>query len=368
MDTWMTSSLSPQLNDGWAVGGSDPALVPMSLRVQAFEIIRTWLFYTLVQSEFHFGRPPWRGVMISGWGLNEQGRKISKRDLAQSAGPDGFNRYVPDQVIERYGADALRLWATSARLGSDLRYSEKDVRVGRKLAVKLWNVGRFLAIHQEGFDRASATPVPVADRTAVDRWVLAHLAEAVEAATEAFDRHDFTAAHRAASAFFWSVLCDRHLEMVKDRFLYPGDHPDADRLSAQWTMREVFRVVLGLFAPFAPFVTEDLYQRFYATSEHLDSIHVSPWPTAEPDWRTERADIDQMAVMLDAVRTLRSARHLHSGTRIARLILDGADEAATALALRVAEPLRTAARADTVVFATAEQPSGVDGIALGIDP
>ncbi|MCA1707099.1 MAG: valine--tRNA ligase, partial [Actinobacteria bacterium] len=126
MDTWMTSSLTPQINDGWAVSGtgSDPALAPMSLRVQAFEIIRTWLFYTLVQSEFHFGRVPWNTVMISGWGLNEQGKKISKRDLEKSTNEDGFNRYVPDQVIARYGADALRTWATSARLGNDLRYNE----------------------------------------------------------------------------------------------------------------------------------------------------------------------------------------------------------------------------------------------------
>jgi valyl-tRNA synthetase len=363
MDTWMTSSLSPQINDGWAVTGTDPALAPMSLRVQAFEIIRTWLFYTLVQSELHFGRIPWRAVMISGWGLNEQGRKISKRDLAQSTTADGFNRYVPDQVIDRYGADALRLWATSARLGSDLRYSEKDVRVGRKLVVKLWNVGRFLDLHGGGSDRGSRPDVGA--RTAVDRWVLAHLADAVGTATEAFDGHDFTTAHRAASAFFWSVFCDRYLEMVKDRFLYPDEHPDSDRLSAQWTMREVFRTVLGLFAPLAPFVTEDLYQRFYA--EGLDSLHVSPWPTVDPAWRTDPGDIDRMATVLDTVRALRSARHLHSGTRIARLVLDASGDSSRALAGRVAEPLRTASRADAVTFAAAGTPSGVDGIAVAIE-
>ena len=151
MDTWMTSSLTPQINDGWAwrPEGPDPALAPMSMRVQAFEIIRTWLFYSVVQSELHFGRVPWRTALISGWGLNEQGRKISKRDLERHTGADGFNRYVPDDVLAKYGADALRLWAAKGRIGTDLRYNEKDVRTGRKFAVKLWNVGRFLSLNLE---------------------------------------------------------------------------------------------------------------------------------------------------------------------------------------------------------------------------
>jgi len=369
MDTWMTSSLTPQINDGWAVSGtgSDPALAPMSLRVQAFEIIRTWLFYTLVKSEFHFGRVPWNTVMISGWGLNEQGKKISKRDLEKSTNEDGFNRYVPDQVIARYGADALRLWATSARLGNDLRYNEKDVKVGRKFTVKLWNVGRFLDLHLDGFDASSATPIPVADRTAVDRWVLAHLAETVAQATEAFDHYDFMQAQKAASRFFWSVFCDRYLEMIKDRFLDPGKHSDSERRSAQWTMWEAYRTVLGLFAPFAPFVTESLYQRFYVDQEKSDSIHLSAWPTVETAWKTDPSDIDQMVVILDAVRALRSQQRLHSGTRIARLILEAPEGAPAALARVVADPLRTASRADEVVFATAAHPSGVDGITVGID-
>ncbi len=369
MDTWMTSSLSPQINDGWAVSetGSDPVLAPMSIRVQAFEIIRTWLFYTLVQSEFHFGRVPWNTVMISGWGLNEQGKKVSKRDLEKSTSADGFNRYVPDQVIARYGADALRLWATSARLGNDLRYSEKDVKVGRKFAVKLWNVGRFLGLHLDGFDPSSATPIPIADRTAVDRWLLAHLADAVERATEAFDHYDFMQAHKAASRFFWSVFCDRYLEMVKDRFLDPGKHSDSERRSAQWTMWAAYRTVLGLFAPFAPFVTESLYQRFYVDQEKFGSIHLSAWPTVDEDWKTDPNDIDQMVIILDTVRALRAQRRLHSGTRIARLILDAPEGAPAALARSVANSLRTASRADAVVFAPAEHPSGVDGVAVGID-
>ncbi|HET6185459.1 MAG TPA: valine--tRNA ligase, partial [Trebonia sp.] len=197
MDTWMTSSLSPQVNDGWATGGTDPALAPMSMRVQAFEIIRTWLFYSVVQSELLFGRVPWRTALISGWGLSEQGKKLSKRDLDKSTGADGYNRYVPDDVMAKYGADAIRLWATKGRIGTDLRYNEKDIRTGRKFAVKLWNVGRFLSLNLGDLDVSAPPPAP-GERDIVDRWLLAHLADAVAEATAAFEGHDYMQAHQAA--------------------------------------------------------------------------------------------------------------------------------------------------------------------------
>ncbi|MGH3422574.1 MAG: class I tRNA ligase family protein, partial [Streptosporangiaceae bacterium] len=243
MDTWMTSSLTPQINDGWALGGTDPALAPMSMRVQAFEIIRTWLFYSVVQSDLLFGRVPWRTALISGWGLNEQGKKLSKRDLDRSAAPDGYNRYVPDDVMARYGADALRLWATKSRIGTDLRYNEKDVRTGRKFTVKLWNVGRFLSLHVG--ELTGAAPEP-GERDIVDRWVLSHLAEAIDEATAAFEAHDYQQAHQAASRMFWSIYCDRYLEMITDRVgdATIPDSPDpeypglADRDSARWTLQE----------------------------------------------------------------------------------------------------------------------------------
>src|SRR5215467_229371 len=283
MDTWMPSSLSPQVNDGWALSGTDPALAPMSMRVQAFEIIRTWLFYSVVQSELHFGRVPWRTALISGHGLNEQGRKISKRDLERHTGQDGFNRYVPDDVLAKYGADALRLWATKGRIGTDLRYNEKDVRTGRKFAVKLWNVGRFLSLNLGSFTPAEAAFVPVPERDIVDRWLLSHLAEAIDLSTNAFEDHDYMQAHQAASRMFWPVFCDRYLEMVKDR-LAGDEGPGAGGGGgddARWTLWESFRVLLGLFAPFAPFVTEHLYQRFYAAHEPGPSLHLTRWPSAD---------------------------------------------------------------------------------------
>jgi len=371
MDTWMTSSLTPQINDGWAWSGrgSDPALAPMSIRVQAFEIIRTWLFYSVVQSELHFGRVPWRTALISGWGLNEQGRKISKRDLQAHAGADGFNRYVPDDVLAKYGADALRLWATKGRIGTDLRYNEKDVRTGRKFAVKLWNVGRFasLSLGSAGPAEAPIIPpfVPPGERDIVDRWLLSHLAEAVDLSTSAFEEHDYMQAHQAASRMFWTVFCDRYLEMVKDRVAGDGDGAD----SARRTLWESLRVLLGLFAPFAPFVTEHLYQRFYAAAEGGTSLHLTRWPAADPAWGAggpARAAVDQLTVILDATRVLRSALRLGNSARLRSLTVQAHTAAAADLLDVIAEPLRLAARADAIVRGAASHPSGVEGITVGI--
>jgi valyl-tRNA synthetase len=363
MDTWMPSSLSPQINDGWALGGTDPALAPMSMRVQAFEIIRTWLFYSVVQSELLFGRVPWRTALISGWGLTEQGKKLSKRNLDSSTGPDGYNRYVPDDVMGKYGADAVRLWATRGRIGTDLRYNEKDIRTGRKFAVKLWNVGRFVSMNLGDLD-VSATAPPPGERDIVDRWVLSHLADTVAEATAAFGTHDYMQAHQAASRMFWSVYCDRYLEMIKDRL-----GTSADRDSARWTLWESFRVLLGLFAPFAPFVTERMYQQFYRTHEGTISLHLTRWPEPDERWRGDRLAVeavDQLTVILDATRALRSGQRLGNSARLSKLTVQAHDARARSLLDQIGEPLRVAARADALVLGPADHPSGVDGITVGI--
>lgn len=344
MDTWFTSSLSPRLN-GWTDR-------PMTLRIQGHEIIRTWLFYTLVQSQVRSGQLPWRSAMISGWGLNEQGKKISKRDLAAS---NGFNRYLPDDVIEKYGADALRLWATSARIGADLRYHEKDVRTGRKFVVKLWNVGRFLEQHL-----GAASP-PGGPLTSVDRWLLSHLADTLDEVTARLEAYEVMQAHQAASRFFWSIYCDRYLEMVKGRF--DEDPTDA---AARGTLWHSFRAVLGLFAPFAPFVTEHLYQQWYQPLEGAPSLHVTAWPTADPAWRTDRGAIDAMVTVLDQVRVRRSQLRLGGSTRIATLVLHPTTGEASALAHEIAEPLRVAARADKVTYEEAAHDGGIPGLHLDL--
>jgi valyl-tRNA synthetase len=159
---------------------------------------------------------------------------------------------------------------------------------------------------------------------------------------------------------FWPVYCDRYLEMIKDRLA------SDDAGSARWTLWESFRVLLGLFAPFAPFVTERMYQQFYRAREDAVSLHLTRWPAADERWRGDRSAVDRLAVILDATRALRSGQRLGNSARLGRLIVQARDARAEALLDQIAEPLRIAARADALVRGQAEHPSGVDGITVGI--
>jgi valyl-tRNA synthetase len=161
---------------------------------------------------------------------------------------------------------------------------------------------------------------------------------------------------------FWSVYCDRYLEMIKDRVAQAGN-------SARWTLWESFRVLLGLFAPFAPFVTERMYQQFYRAHEDAVSLHLTRWPAADERWRGDRPAVeavDKLAVILDATRVLRSGQRLGNSARLSRLIVQARDAQARSLLDQIAEPLRVAARADALVLGPADHPSGVDGITVGI--
>ena len=163
----------------------------------------------------------------------------------------------------------------------------------------------------------------------MDRWLLAHLADTVAEATAAFEGHDYMQAHQAASRMFWSVYCDRYLEMIKDRLGQDGNSAQ-DRDSARWTLRESFRVLLGLFAPFAPFVTEAMYQQFYRAHEDAVSLHLTRWPAADERWRGDRQAVeavDQLAVILDATRVLRSGQRLGNSARLSQLIVQAHDDA-----------------------------------------
>jgi valyl-tRNA synthetase len=356
MDTWMTSSLSPQINSDWAKHGfTTEGQEPMSLRVQAFEIIRTWLFYSVVQSEYHFGRIPWHTVMISGWGLNEQGKKISKRDLEANTDAEGYNRYVPDSVIERFGADAVRGWATGSRLGNDLRYSEKDVRAARKFAVKVWNAGILIGKLTDGWDMNDRPPI--AERNPLDQWVLDRLCAAVNEATTALDEYEFAHAYNAASRFFWETFCDRYLELAKE-----VSRADDERrwVSTAATLDEAFRIVLGLFAPFAPHVTEAVYQERYAAREGQVSVHTTTWP--EPPVGASVPIVDQAMAVLDSIRAVRTQLRLGASTRVDALVLDARDDEARALVAEAADILQAAARAEAVEVAGAESPTKLAGL------
>jgi len=371
MDTWMTSSLTPLINANW-VGSKerigDMSLYPMSVRVQAFEIIRTWLFYTVVKSHLHTDSLPWEDVIISGWGLNENGKKISKRDLEKFTDASGFNRYEPYAVVRKYGADALRYWAAGSHLGNDVRYNENDVKAGRKLVIKLWNAARYCLMQWKGFDPGGAS-MAVSERTIEDRWLMRSVQQAAAAATAGFENNNYAIAREATDRLFWDTFCDDYLEMVKARFWTPERYADAARQSAQITMWECFRTILLMYAPFVPFITEDLYQRIYrGAGGDAASIHRGSWPRAAAEAVEDLPEMNILSAILRAVRSIRSQRRISQTRSLAALVLDiGQVAAELQPQIRSLESsFQAVARVREVSYGTATESTEIEGLCVDL--
>jgi valyl-tRNA synthetase len=361
MDTWMTSSLTPLINARWAYDDAERMgrIYPLSIRVQAYEIIRTWLFYTVLKSHYHTASVPWTAVMISGWGLDSQGKKMSK-----SQG----NFVAPEPVIEKYSADALRYWAAGATLGSDRRYSEQDVSDGKRLLTKLWNASRFVSSY---LFSAEGEPLPLApgEPTVTDRWIVSRLAATVRQATDAFEQCEYNHALTAAERFFFGDLCDNYLEIVKERFWKPERFSPAQVEAARSTLHGVLLTVLKLLAPFIPYLTEELYQIVFRPFGGEVSIHVSRWPEADAarvDAEAEAAG-NLLVDLLTTIRGWKTAQRVHANFPLGAVVVTAEPEQRQRLAA-VVDDLRAAAHAESVTFGDGgEVPTSVPGIALALE-
>ncbi len=310
MDTWATSSHSPQLAGQWL---DDPALYdqisPFSLRAQAHEIIRTWAFYTIVKYHFHHGDIPWKEAAISGWGLApEGGDKISK---SRGGGPVG-----PMEMIEQYSADAVRYWTASTGLGKDARISEEKIQTGAKLVTKLWNVARFSQRFLEGY-QPSPSPPPL---TPADAWILSRTQRLIQRVTALFKGYDYAAAKSEMESFFWRDLADNYLEMAKQR-LYDPDHPM--HAGARFALFHALLSILKVFAPILPYVTEEIFQGMFAEIDGSQSIHNAQWPEVNEGLLDEEAEIigEALLEIATAVRRYKSEHSLSLGTELERLQL-----------------------------------------------
>ncbi len=338
MDTWATSSLTPQIVGGWE---RDPelwaAVSPMDLRPQAHEIIRTWLFSTVVRSHLEDDRLPWDHAAISGWILDPDRKKMSK-----SKG----NVVTPMGLLDKHGSDAVRYWAASGRPGTDTAFDEGQMKIGRRLAIKILNASRFvlgLGVDAGAVGDAQAVTHPL------DRAQLALLANVVEQATAAFEDYNYTRALEITESYFWS-FCDDYMELVKDRAY--GSRGAAGAASARAALATALGVQLRLFAPFLPFVTEEVWSYWQE-----GSVHRAAWPTAQ-EARDVAGDGDpalvaDLAWVLTAIRKAKSERKVAMNSALLEVRVSAPQDAVSRLK-GADDDLGAAARAESVSVAAGD--------------
>ncbi|MDD4409870.1 MAG: valine--tRNA ligase [Candidatus Pacebacteria bacterium] len=298
MDTWATSSCTPFLLREIV---DEKDLFPVDLRPNAHEIIRTWDFYSIVKSALHFDSIPFKNVMISGHGLDEQGKKISKR----------LGNYTPsDKLVEEYGADAIRYWATGAGLGQNLRFNPKEIKKGKQITTKLWNVARFIMMYDHNTDK-SIEPI----YGYADKWIIEEMNKAIDQTTRFFEEYQYAKAKSEIEEFFMSKFADYYVEFVKYRL--NGDDI-ASKNACLISLKEVFNNILKLYAPIIPFITEELYQYFKEDKEII-SIHKSAWPepiNIEGLNTLDIADFAEALSTIDEIRKYKSENQISLGAEL----------------------------------------------------
>jgi valyl-tRNA synthetase len=294
MDTWATSSLTPQIAGGWE---RDPDLFervfPMDLRPQAHEIIRTWLFSSVVRADLENNELPWQHAAISGWILDPDRKKMSK-----SKG----NVVTPMDMLDEYSSDAVRYWAASGRPGTDTAFDIGQMKIGRRLAIKLLNASKFaLTLSQLSSDLDLTNITAASISEPVDQALIAKLAATVESATKAFEEFNYAKALDATETFFWEFT-DDYVELVKERAY--GEREVVNTQSARATLLVTLDTLLRLFAPFLPFTTEETWSWF-----NRDSIHTSHWPDSDAlRALASSGDKAALATATEALRMIRKAK------------------------------------------------------------
>ncbi len=332
-DTWMTSSLSPNIISKWNEDDKFFNLTyPNSLRPQAHDIIRTWAFYTIVKSVYHNNTVPWKNIVISGYLL------AGKQKMSKSKG----NVIDPLELMENYSADALRFAASGAKLGVDLAFQEKDIVTGQKTITKLWNASRFALMQLKDYkgDKKGITDI--------DKWMLTKLNKLIKTATDSFEVYEYAKAKADVDWFFWHTLCDNYLEIIKDR-MYNPDKYKVGKTGAQYVLNKCILSVLKMFAPTMPFITEELYQMKFAKEEKKKSVHISQWPEfnkSEVDEKAEKAG-DLVVGIISAVRKYKSEKNMSLKQEIDKLTIETKDKS---IFNGFLDDLKATTRAKTIEF------------------
>ncbi len=352
LDTWATSSVTPQINARW--GESDDrsqTLAPMAMRPQAHDIIRTWAFYTIVKAHFHSGQIPWQDAVISGH-VKQRSSGPSRRSQGKDAKRSKLEKIsksraksgavsTPADLIEEWSADAVRYWTAGASLGSDMAYDLQEMSQGQRFLTKLYNATKFAMRFLDGYDGT-----PAAALWPVDAWALGTFGLLCERTAALFDEYNFFHARLEAEGWFWGSFCDNYLELVKGR-LYAGQdlasgksqaaadpkHIQRGFASGQATLYQLLLGQYKLFAPIVPHITEELYHHLALPNHRQRSIHIERFPARAdyPDDLRARGLGDEAVQVLKLVRRFKSTEKIAMGgavgeVRVAGLSFDPAEE------------------------------------------
>ena len=315
MDTWATSSVTPLINMRYGEKDNyESILKPMSLRTNASEIIRTWDFYTIVKSFYHFGIRPWDNVMISGFVMADKGEKISKSK--------GNSKVEPLDLINQNSADVIRYWAASGRLGTDILFSEETLLRGKKLINKIWNVSKFIEMHLEDYKDKEFN-----DFEYVDKWVLGNYINMEKEFIKYLDNYEIGLALNVLEKFFWN-FCDNYIEIVKHRLYRPEEFGDIPRYSGQKTVNIILYKLLQDFSIFFPFITEEIYQGIYHNNS---SIHTTLIEPLNYNFDEEVTYGNMMCDIISLVRGEKSNQNLSLKTIVKELNIDCSKEIKNAI-------------------------------------
>jgi valyl-tRNA synthetase len=349
MDTWATSSLTPQIVSQW---GTDPSrherLFPMNLRPQSHEIIRTWTFYTIAKAWMHHREIPWKQVAVSGWILDPERKKMSK-----SKG----NVVTPSSFLEKYSADAVRYWTARAKLGIDTAFDEKVFEAGRKVSNKLFNAGRFVLSQLQAAGIKGQLPPPSDITHPLDIAWSARLQRAVQESSKCFQALDYAGALASIESVFWD-FCDNYLELVKIRSYEKSEEGSRSALSS---LGRSMDITLRLFAPFLPYVTEEIWQHFHPSSR-FHSIHVAKWPQqSELGVSSEQeSSYSQATAIIREVRKEKAKIGKGIGTPIGALTITAAPKVIAQI-LPLAGDIARAARVEPNGLALIESSEDAEG-------
>jgi valyl-tRNA synthetase len=347
MDTWNTSSLSPYICAALASGDEDTVFetnnLPMSMRPQAHDIIRTWAFYTIIKAWMHNKKLPWKEIVISGHVLSSDKDKISKSK--------GNNPTDPENLLKQYPADVIRFWTASGTLGNDVAFSEPQLKIGFKLVTKLWNAFRFIREHIDQAPREQPQELGT-----INEWLLHQASEAFKKYNEYLNKHEFSLALNAVEDFFWRDFCDNYLEIIKDQLFKPNLYSEETVAATRWTLYHVGLRLLQLFAPYLPHITESLYGSLYQAKEQAPSIHQTDYNAYQKNFVFVES-VNTAALLMDivgAVRKMKTEKELSLKTPLSSLTLHSADKEMIEKLAPHKQLLKGITHADTISYATGD--------------